>query len=133
VSAALKEAITDLDGVISYFEGITARIHDVMDSKEIQDEIWNAYLKVETMVAILKLRLGIERPGKFITSSKRDDINEFITSSLSNLYHARDMARKEHYEEVFELLREARNGLRAYLSASRKMNIKKQAKKAAIS
>lgn len=96
-----------------------------------EDEVWLIYARVERLVAKLKLRLGVERPGVFqeVPTSKKTE--DFLPLALKRMADGIRKLDEGDALEGLECLRNSRNCLRGYLADRRKVRMRERRRAAA--
>jgi hypothetical protein len=114
----------DLDLLVGGLEDEASEVRDGAGWAEVEDDVWKLYVKVEMMVTSMKLRLGVEKPGEFISVVEKEPITEHIIVALGSVTRARKSVEARDHLKALERLRGCRNDLRAFLDASRKLRLK---------
>ena len=94
-------------------------------------QVWSVYAGTEKTVAILKFRLGAERPGVFSELPKFQRLADFLPVALEKLTEATLKIEAEQLLEGLDTLRGARDNLRAYLSEERRVRMRAKRRAAA--
>jgi len=120
----LQELVKILASLRVIVEGLPAVVPSEM-------QVWSVYAGTEKTVAILKFRLGAERPGIFSVPPLYENQAELLTTSLEKMTDASLKMKANQLLAGLEALRCARDNLRAYLSEERKTRMR--AKRRALS
>ena len=115
----------DLDFLIGGLEDVASEVRNGAGWAEVEDGVWKLYVKAEMMVTSMKLRLGVEKPGEFISMVEKQPITEHIIVALDSVTRARKSVEARDHLKALERLRGCRNDLRAFLDASRKLRLKR--------
>ena len=96
--------------------------------KEPPDErrVWPVYLAVEKSIALLKLRLSVERPGRFVVTRKslEEDWTLLLERASKALPEGLRFLEEGSLNEALESLRTSRNCLRSYLRDRRRVRLR---------
>jgi hypothetical protein len=95
-------------------------------------DVWTVYAGTEKVVAILKLRLGVERPGVFSELPKAQRSVDLLPIALERMTHGTGEIKEKRLLDGLNDLRVARDHLRAYLSEERKARMRTK-RRAAVS
>ena len=87
-------------------------------------QVWTIYAGTEKVVAILKFRMGVERPGVFSVLPKAQRPVELLPVALERITEGARKIRDNQLAGGLEALRGARDHLRAYLSDERKLRMR---------
>jgi len=87
-------------------------------------QVWTIYAGTEKVVAILKFRMGVERPGVFSVLPKAQRPVELLPVALERMTEGARKIRDNQLAGGLEALRGARDHLRAYLSDERKLRMR---------
>lgn len=96
--------------------------------------VWPLYAKAELMSAVLKFRLGVERPGVFLDLPRSEEPDEFLPMALDHLRKSIPALEAKRLLDGLESIRGTRTCLRAYLASKRRiaMRVKRRTKSAAV-
>ena len=86
-------------------------------------QVWTVYAGTEKVVAILKFRLGVERPGVFTELPSFQRSTELLPVALEKMTDATQKIRSNQLVDGLAALRSARDNLRAYLSEERRVRM----------
>ena len=115
----------ELDLLVGGLEDVVSEIRNGAGWAEVEDNVWKLYVKAEMMATSMKLRLGVEKPGEFITMVEKQPITEHVIVALDSITRARESVEARDHLQALERLRGCRNDLRAFLDASRKLRLKR--------
>lgn len=96
-----------------------------------EHEIWSLYARSERLAAVLKFRLGVERPGVFLKLPRSEKPEEFLPLALDGLAAAVEALEKKKQLDGLESIRAARTYLRAYLAEQRRVRMRAKRKASA--
>ena len=117
------DLLRELTEASSFLQRIVERLPE---RDPVEMEVWSVYAVTEKVVAILKFRIGVERPG-LVTELPRARISrELLPPALVMMKESRTNIESNQLLEGLETLRRARNNLRAYLSQERKARIRQK-------
>ncbi len=85
------------------------------------DVVWRAYSETEKLIAILKFKTGYETPGVFTKLPDAKDTRRLVKNAVELLVASADVLEKGEVVTSIETLRGARNNLRSYLRAKRRL------------
>ena len=95
------------------------------------DEIWPLYARTERLAAVLKFRLGVERPGVFLELPRSENPEEFLPLALAGLGDATESLTEKELLQGLESIRTARTYLRAFLAEKHRERMRVRRKAAA--
>ena len=95
---------------------LSSLVHELPESAPPEFDVWTCYATVEKDVAILKLRMGVERPGVVVQLPRAVVAIELLPKALAALDEARSKLESGELAVGLDALRASRNDLRAYLS-----------------
>ena len=93
-----------------------------------ENEVWSLYAVSERLAAVLKFRLGVERPGVFLELPRSEKPEEFLPLALDGLQSAVAALEAKDQLEGLESIRTARTYLRAYLAQKRRVKMRAKRK-----
>jgi hypothetical protein len=96
-----------------------------------ENEVWSLYATSERLAAVLKLRLGVERPGVFLELPRSEKPEEFLPLALGELSDAISSLEATEQLAGLESIRKARTHLRAYLAEKRRVRMRAKRKASA--
>lgn len=116
---------------LATLRGSLERIVEKMGSgPPVEFEVWSVYARTEKTVAILKLRMDVERPGVFTELPTADQAEDFLPKALGLMERASVEIEDDKLTDGLESLRGARNNLRAYLSEQARTRARARRKRA---
>jgi hypothetical protein len=90
-----------------------------------EKKVWLVYLTLEKSVALLKLNLSVESPGRFVTiKSGPKEWAGLLARASRSLGDGRRLLEEGKLEEALETLRTPRNCLRVFLRDRRKLRLR---------
>jgi hypothetical protein len=122
----ILEEVRELHDSLSRLLGAAAK-----DPPE-EHEIWSLYARSERLAAVLKFRLGVERPGVFLKLPRSEKPEEFLPLALGGLGAATEALEKKKQLDGLESIRTARTYLRAYLAEKRRIRMRMKRKASAV-
>jgi len=98
-----------------------------------EGDVWSLYARSERLAAVLKIRLGVERPGVFLKIPRSDNPQEFVSLALDSLRDAIAALETARQLDGLESIRTARTYLRAFLADGRRAAMRAKRKSSAAS
>ena len=80
----------------------------------------------ERLAAVLKFRLGVERPGVFLKLPRSEKPEEFLPAALEGLGAAIEALGNKKQTEALGSVRSARTFLRAFLAEKRRVRMREK-------
>jgi hypothetical protein len=97
------------------------------------ESVWGLYASSERLAAILKFRLGVERPGYLESLPKSERPEEFLPAALREIREAISLLERkpdgDHSADALRSIRNARTSLRAYLASKRRLEARARRRK----
>ncbi len=87
------------------------------EGKDVEDDVWDVYSRLEMLTAQIKLRLGVEDPPTLIPTTRSGrPLSVYLESCAASLQEALSHTVTGEEDALLSSIREARNNLRRYLS-----------------
>ena len=95
--------------------------------------VWSIYARTEKTVAILRYRLGVERPGLRLEIPRSQAPEPLLRRALESMKDAAAQLEKEELPQALASLRVSRNGLRGFLTEGKRAERRTRVRRAAAS
>lgn len=122
----------DYEDLLQDLLGLSARMRDASGREPTEDEVWRAYAGMERLAAVLKLRMGIERPGVLLELPRSKNPSELVAAAVEDAERAAEQLRQGDLQSALESIRASRTKLRGYLAEKHRGRMREK-RRAAVS